>query len=196
MDRESRLVVARRERGGSRMGGEFGVSCCKLLHLEWISNGILLYSTGNDVISWGRTWWEMVWEKKCVCVCIYIYIYIYIYISGMLSAHWASDTLLNTSNAKGGKTAFLPYDYASFLAVLLWGKSFSNLKMVLNDLTLFKGGTLRTSSPLKVKVDQLAWMSSAKISQEISSKYMTGEFGQDPSSENLCQSHIKKSGKE
>ena len=29
--------------GGSRMDWEFGVSKCKLLHLEWISNGILLY---------------------------------------------------------------------------------------------------------------------------------------------------------
>ena len=29
--------------GGSGMDGEFGVSRCKLLHLEWISNEILLY---------------------------------------------------------------------------------------------------------------------------------------------------------
>ena len=27
------------EGGGSGMDGEFGVSRCKLLHLEWISNG-------------------------------------------------------------------------------------------------------------------------------------------------------------
>ena len=32
--REKRLVVARRERGRSGMGWEFGVSRCKLLHLE------------------------------------------------------------------------------------------------------------------------------------------------------------------
>ena len=45
MDMESRLVVA----GGggwagvrSGMDGEFGVGRCKLLHLEWISNGVLL----------------------------------------------------------------------------------------------------------------------------------------------------------
>ena len=31
----------------SGMDGEFGVSRCKLLHLEWISNEVLLYSTGN-----------------------------------------------------------------------------------------------------------------------------------------------------
>ena len=28
---------------------EFGVGRCKLLHLEWINNKVLLYSTGNYV---------------------------------------------------------------------------------------------------------------------------------------------------
>ena len=32
---------------GNGMGCKFGVSRCKLLHLEWISNKILLYSIGN-----------------------------------------------------------------------------------------------------------------------------------------------------
>ena len=40
--------------GGSGMGKEFGVGRCKLLlHLEWISNEVLLYSTGNYVQSLG-----------------------------------------------------------------------------------------------------------------------------------------------
>ena len=35
------------------MDGESGVKRCKLLHLEWISNGILLYSTGNSyLVTW------------------------------------------------------------------------------------------------------------------------------------------------
>ena len=34
---------------GSGMAWEFGVSKGKLLHLEWISNEILLYSTGNYI---------------------------------------------------------------------------------------------------------------------------------------------------
>ena len=46
-----RLVRATGERGGRRMDGEFGVDRCKLLHLEWISNGVLLYSTGNYIQS-------------------------------------------------------------------------------------------------------------------------------------------------
>ena len=46
-----RLVVAGGERG--QMDGEFGVSRCKLLHLEWMSNEVLLYSTGNYIPSLG-----------------------------------------------------------------------------------------------------------------------------------------------
>ena len=36
---------------GGEMGpeGEFGVSRCRLLHLEWIGDGVLMYSTGNYI---------------------------------------------------------------------------------------------------------------------------------------------------
>ena len=37
--------------GGSGIDWEFGVIRCKLLHLEEISNEILLYSTGNYIQS-------------------------------------------------------------------------------------------------------------------------------------------------
>ena len=37
------------EGGESGMDGEFGVGRCKLLHLEWIGNEVLLYSTGNYI---------------------------------------------------------------------------------------------------------------------------------------------------
>ena len=41
-----------RGRGKGRgMDWEFGVGRCKLLHLEWINNKVLLYSTGNYVQS-------------------------------------------------------------------------------------------------------------------------------------------------
>ena len=49
MDMENRLWGARREGGGSGRDGEFGVNSCKPLPLEWISNEILLGSTGNYV---------------------------------------------------------------------------------------------------------------------------------------------------
>ena len=35
--------------GGSGMDWESGVKKCKLLHLEWIGNEMLLFSTGNYV---------------------------------------------------------------------------------------------------------------------------------------------------
>ena len=41
------------EGGGSGMDWRFGVSRCKLLHLEWISNEVLLYSAGDDIHSLG-----------------------------------------------------------------------------------------------------------------------------------------------
>ena len=47
MDLENRPVVAKG--GGSGMDRESGVNRCKLLHLEWISDKILLYSMGNYI---------------------------------------------------------------------------------------------------------------------------------------------------
>ena len=37
--------------GGSGMDWEFWVSGCKLLHLEWISDEVVLYNTGNYIQS-------------------------------------------------------------------------------------------------------------------------------------------------
>ena len=47
---------------GCGMEWEFGFSRCKLLHWEWISNEILLYSTGNYIQSFRKI--------MCVCVCV------------------------------------------------------------------------------------------------------------------------------
>ena len=53
MDVENRLVVAKGERGGSGIDWEFGVNIHNLLHLEWINNKVLLYSTGKYIQSPG-----------------------------------------------------------------------------------------------------------------------------------------------
>ena len=50
--RESRLAIAKEE-GGKGTDLEFGVGRCKLLHLEWINNKVLLYSTRNYIQSAG-----------------------------------------------------------------------------------------------------------------------------------------------
>lgn len=40
-------------REGGGIDGEFGGSKCKLLHIQWISNEVILYSTGNYIQSLG-----------------------------------------------------------------------------------------------------------------------------------------------
>ena len=47
------LWFATSEAGGGGMDWEFGVGRCKLLHLKWINNEVLLYSTGNSIQSLG-----------------------------------------------------------------------------------------------------------------------------------------------
>ena len=46
-------VIAKGDRGGSGMDGEFGVGRCELLYLEWLSSEVLLYSTGTYIQSLG-----------------------------------------------------------------------------------------------------------------------------------------------
>ena len=50
------------------MDREFGGDRCKLLHLEWISNEVLLYSTGNYIHSLGIEHDGREYEKKNVFV--------------------------------------------------------------------------------------------------------------------------------
>ena len=46
-------MASKGEKEGSGMDREFGVGKYKLLHLEWMSNEVLLYSTGNYIQSLG-----------------------------------------------------------------------------------------------------------------------------------------------
>ena len=50
---KNRLVLAKGERGGSGIDRDFRVGRCELLHLEWISNEVLLYNPGNYIQSLG-----------------------------------------------------------------------------------------------------------------------------------------------
>ena len=50
---ENGLVVAKGEEGKNGMDGQFEISRCKLLPLEWISNEVLLYSTGSYTLCLG-----------------------------------------------------------------------------------------------------------------------------------------------
>ena len=59
-------MVAGGEGEGGGMDREYGVGRCKLLHLEWMNNEILLYSTGNYSQSLGIGYDERQYEKKSV----------------------------------------------------------------------------------------------------------------------------------
>lgn len=63
---ENRLTVAKEEVDGRRMAWEFGFIRCKLVHMEWINNKVLLWSTGNSIQCpvINHNWTE--YEKECV----------------------------------------------------------------------------------------------------------------------------------
>ena len=65
MGLENRLVIALWGGGGNRTDWELGVNGCKLLLLEWISNEILLCSTGDYV-------WSLMMEHDYVRKRIYM----------------------------------------------------------------------------------------------------------------------------
>ena len=60
-------------RGGRRgMDWEFGLSRCKLFHLEWTNNKVLMYNTGN------YSQYPVIHHKGKESEKEYIYIYVYI----------------------------------------------------------------------------------------------------------------------
>ena len=56
------------EGGESGVDWEFGINKCKLLHFEWMGNGVLLYSTENYVQSLGIEHDGRYYEKKNVYI--------------------------------------------------------------------------------------------------------------------------------
>ena len=50
------------------MDWEFGVNRCKLLHLEWIDNEVLLYSTENYIQFPRINHIGKEYKKECICV--------------------------------------------------------------------------------------------------------------------------------
>ena len=58
-------------RGGSGMHWESGVSRWKLVHLEWIKNKVLLYSTGNYIQPPEIDNDEKEYKEEYIYVCMY-----------------------------------------------------------------------------------------------------------------------------
>ena len=69
-DTENRLVVAKGEGGRGGKEWEFEISRCKLLYRGWISNKVLLYSTGNYIQYSVTNHNEKEYEKECIYICI------------------------------------------------------------------------------------------------------------------------------
>ena len=81
-----------------------GLEVWILLHLQWISNEVLLYSTGNYISNHlGQTMMEDDVRKRmsvcvCVCVCMNVFVYIYIKLGHFgvqqkLAQHYKSNIL-------------------------------------------------------------------------------------------------------
>ena len=83
-DIQNRLVVDKGEEVGGGMDWEFGISRCKLLHIEWI-NKILLNSTGNYIQYPVINHHGKEYEKEFIH--IYIYIYDYFFVQQKLAQH-------------------------------------------------------------------------------------------------------------
>ena len=64
MDIENRRMVAKGEEERGGMDWEFGVSWCKLLHFEWISNEVPITRGDQGKLApvLGRMWKELEWE--------------------------------------------------------------------------------------------------------------------------------------
>ena len=57
-------------RGGGGTDREFGMSKCKPVYIDWISNKVLPYSTGNYIQYPGINHNGKEYEKECV-ICMY-----------------------------------------------------------------------------------------------------------------------------
>ena len=79
--RKQNYSCPRKKRGKGGINQEFGINRYKLLHIKYVNNKVLLYSTGNyiqyPIINHNGKEYEK--EYICVCVCVYIYTHTHIY---------------------------------------------------------------------------------------------------------------------
>ena len=90
-DMENRLVFAKGQgRQAVGIDGEFRVRRYKLLHFEWISKEVLLYSTGNPIQSLGINHDGRSHKKMNICT----YVYVCVCMTGSLCCPAATGTTL------------------------------------------------------------------------------------------------------
>ena len=61
-------MIAKGEEEKRKMDWEFEVSRCKLLHIEWINNKVLLYKTGNNIQHSEINHYGKECKKQCICI--------------------------------------------------------------------------------------------------------------------------------
>ena len=93
---DNKLVVAKGEEDGRGMDWEFGARRCKLLHIAWINNKVLLYSTGK----WITVYYPVInhngkeHEKECIHVYTHTHTHTYICITEWLCCTVEINTAL------------------------------------------------------------------------------------------------------
>ena len=65
-------MVTRREGWRKAIVRESGIDMCTLLYLMWITNKVLLYSTGNSAQCYTTAWMGGEFGGECVCVCVLV----------------------------------------------------------------------------------------------------------------------------
>ena len=106
-DIENRVVIAKGEWGGT---GSLELRC-KLLHLEWISNEVLLYRTGKFIQSPGVDH-DGNNIKKCI--------YMYDWVTWLYSRNWHNIVKQLYFNKKFLKECIYMYDWATLLYSRKW----------------------------------------------------------------------------
>ena len=74
---ENRLMVVKEEGVGRGMDWECGINRCNLLHIEWMENKVVLYSTGNYIHCPGINHSGKEYEEEGIYLSIYLSIYLY-----------------------------------------------------------------------------------------------------------------------
>ena len=91
-------MVSKGDAGYGRLDWGIGNSRRKLLHIEWINNNALLYSTGNyvhyPVINYNGKEYEKEYIYVCIYICVYIYLYTHTHITESLCCMIEINTTL------------------------------------------------------------------------------------------------------
>ena len=96
------------------MDWEIGISRCKLLHLEWMSNDVLLYSTGNYIQSLLMEHDGRYYEKKNT--------HVHDWVTSLYSSNWQNTVnhLYFNKNKFQKSTGSIPNIYTFYIWFIIY----------------------------------------------------------------------------